>query len=658
MSQVAKCTSCEREVTIPEGVEPFESVRCPHCEAEYALVAVLFNAQPGDEAPQPPPQLVPLASGSQQDQPEAEAAGEAPADATEQPDPDQASSDEAEPPEEETETPGDEPEPPEEEVETPGDEPERPEEEAETPGDETADTVDESDEAAEAEEPTDVPQPPEDQAADEEGEAPEDAAEGADEEGETPDEEVARADEESEAAEEEAEADEEEDQTETPVAETTPDADQEKVVAVRCPHCEAEYPLCDVIVVETGDALGSGAAAAAARALLGGEADGSQAPTLDVWAKAEGMPQIDLGDGGGPQAIAADAAAFDFAAEDAEAETDEEGKPRPRRRRRQKSGVRTAAGIVLGGLGGVLIAYYAINWLRPETGNFLHIPLPGLPHTYKYSPDWFPGFLRPDSVSEESLEALEGMKDALEDALADFEKPEAPPQRKTEDRAPHRKRPPPSDDTDATNSSRFGSAVPKTKPKARPKRKTLPEGYVGLRAPPSYSSDELSEALKAASEGLENSGGEISREVYQKTCRLAEVMTFVDGNGGARAAGPPRSAVRKLVEQMGEDQANLDKIGFQAGALCVDQDRRGNGILLAGKVAKLISEGKAHGAHVELAASAKAVLVVGKRPLPAEADDSVLILGSIVDNPVEDLVGFPTEQRLVIWAGLTVKVEE
>jgi hypothetical protein len=168
----------------------------------------------------------------------------------------------------------------------------------------------------------------------------------------------------------------------------------------------------------------------------------------------------------------------------------------------------------------------------------------------------------------------------------------------------------------------------------------------------------LGKALMAAVEGLEDPAGEISEEAFRTMCRLAEVMTFVDTSASARVAGSRRSAARKLLQQIGANPANLDKIGHRAGALCVRQDRQANGILLAGKVAKLVSERNAHGAHVELAASAKPVLVVGKQPLRVEAEDSVLILGSIVDNPAENLVGFPTQQPFAIWAGLTVKIQE
>jgi len=53
MSVVAKCPECERQVTIPDGVDPEVSVRCPLCNAEYPLSEAMATA---------PPELVPVAA--------------------------------------------------------------------------------------------------------------------------------------------------------------------------------------------------------------------------------------------------------------------------------------------------------------------------------------------------------------------------------------------------------------------------------------------------------------------------------------------------------------------------------------------------------------------------------------------------------------------
>lgn len=59
-----------------------------------------------------------------------------------------------------------------------------------------------------------------------------------------------------------------------------------------------------------------------------------------------------------------------------------------------------------GGLLGLIIAYYLLVLIRGDHGNFLRIPLPGIKSTYKYSPSWFPPFLR-DVPSQNSSEPEE-----------------------------------------------------------------------------------------------------------------------------------------------------------------------------------------------------------------------------------------------------------
>jgi len=54
----------------------------------------------------------------------------------------------------------------------------------------------------------------------------------------------------------------------------------------------------------------------------------------------------------------------------------------------KKSVVKELLGIVLGGIGGLLIAYYALNWFGGPRYDFAKIPLPGIHHTYRHAPSW------------------------------------------------------------------------------------------------------------------------------------------------------------------------------------------------------------------------------------------------------------------------------
>ena len=613
MSRIATCGNCQERVTVPEGLEEGESVRCPLCQAVYSLSEVPTEATDADDDSETPPELVPVAEISEEGQ-ESESSRVGP----------EASEHQAVETAEANGQPEESPEADTSEGLEISDE----EDTAEAPSDEIGKGTDEAIEEPDAEAEAGVEPGEEEPTAETEADTGEEGEER-----------------EEEGAEEAAES--AEDATETG-EEPSEAAAPDETVQVRCPHCDAEYPLSQVVVVTTGAELGPAMAAAVARYVLPGEGPAGEAPALDVWAKADGVPQIDVGEGAQPQAVTAHAGAFDFAREDAEAEAGPASVASRRpRRRNQKSMAREMAGWVFGGVAGLVIAYYLLNFIRGEAGNFLKIPLPCVSHTYRYSPDWFPGWMKAAPESEEG---------ASEEEIADLDEIFRPAQREA---AGGSERPAPAlDQTESAGnlfsdgpSSGLGGAAPP------PEQKTLPDGYVGLAAPPSYSSDELGEALKATHESVGEEAEPISEEAYGKWCRLAEVVTFAQGAPGAGQLRDRKSAVRALLEKVGENEANLDKIGFQAGALCVARRRPSNGILLAGKVTNIVSEGNAHGAHVELAASGRTILVAGKRPLPAKEGESVLILGRIVDNPAENLIGFKTQQPLVVWAGLTVKVE-
>ncbi|RMF97820.1 MAG: hypothetical protein D6741_09825, partial [Planctomycetota bacterium] len=50
--------------------------------------------------------------------------------------------------------------------------------------------------------------------------------------------------------------------------------------------------------------------------------------------------------------------------------------------------------IVLGGIVGLVIGYYLINFLFGARCDFLKVPLPGVPHTYSHAPEWWPDWLK------------------------------------------------------------------------------------------------------------------------------------------------------------------------------------------------------------------------------------------------------------------------
>jgi len=392
-----------------------------------------------------------------------------------------------------------------------------------------------------------------------------------------------------------------------------------EVVRVRCPCCAEEYPLSEALVAATGEPLGPAAAAAVADGTVRSEGVEAASP----WAAIHAAPHIDTGVEAG-----AASGAFDFARGDADEGTRPGGiASRRLRGGPEKSMFRALGGWVFGGVGGLVIGYYLINAMLGERGDILKVPLPGIRHTYKHSPGWFPRWLQ---AADDSAATGDGADVDEADAwLSEADGGDLP--------------------TPAASETVMSlSEAPKTAKKER----SFPADYVGLAEPPDYLPEDLANSLQAARRSV-TSG--IDPRTYESLCRLAEVVTFIDP--GARQSGEGRSAAGALIAEIGQDPANLDKIGYQAGALCAAGNRKGNGIVLAGKIVDHAAEGKAHATQVELAASGRTVLVAGNDPLPAQPGDAVLILGSIVDDPAKNLIGFDTQKPYVIWAGLTVKVE-
>jgi hypothetical protein len=73
-------------------------------------------------------------------------------------------------------------------------------------------------------------------------------------------------------------------------------------------------------------------------------------------------------------------------------------------KKKEKSLLGEFVGVVVGGLVGLSIAYYGLNWWGGERANFLNVYLPGIPHTYQHRPDWMPDWMpgadRPDAPAD------------------------------------------------------------------------------------------------------------------------------------------------------------------------------------------------------------------------------------------------------------------
>ncbi|HEY1601976.1 MAG TPA: hypothetical protein VGG64_20405 [Pirellulales bacterium] len=145
-------------------------------------------------------------------------------------------------------------------------------------------------------------------------------------------------------------------------------------------------------------------------------------------------------------------------------------------------------------------------------------------------------------------------------------------------------------------------------------------------------------------------------DLYAKLCHLAEVVTFV--SKGDTSAWSQRETVQGLLATAGADQKAAEAIGRLAGFQLEPGHHKDPGIALAGTVQEMSQVGSLFGMKIVLFGLPKVVTVVSWRPAqPAiNVHDRVIILGSIVENPTENLVGYEGRQPQVIWGGLPAKL--
>lgn len=156
--------------------------------------------------------------------------------------------------------------------------------------------------------------------------------------------------------------------SETEKSVATDEIAETEVLLVKVPGDERWFPLSDVIVQTTGEAIGEAAARWITRLYLQSLESPSE---LQETAAEHGEASSELA----------------FPQIETMGETTDY-RERLKKTTPKKSILKELAGIILGGLGGLLIAYYALNWFGGPHYDFAKIPLPGIHHTYQHAPSW------------------------------------------------------------------------------------------------------------------------------------------------------------------------------------------------------------------------------------------------------------------------------
>ncbi len=426
MPYTSRCPACDEYVTVPDGLASDSPVRCPACEEEYLLSEV---GDPVADAPDSAAELVPVATPDTEmpmldiwkqprevvdDAPAIEVGSvlrrPAPKKASPKKKQNEANRDETRPEpvisfeglrqDETTDQRSETGEPVSGAVESPGTE-ER-SEEPET----TENAEPEVADLSGAEENRTDPAPVADQAEDDSFEAespPEAEAPAAETDAleRAPESEVVPSEADTFPAEPSTDAADGSDREETRSAEVGAPLPPDPDLLVRCPHCEAESRLTELILASNGERISLEALAV----VLGARGySASPEPEGDEVSHAvETAPDVESDHGDHAERFS-----FSSVAGETSNGTAATG---VRRTKKQKSLAKEMIGAAFGALLAIPIAYYILNLVAGERWDKVPVPLPFCPHTYDHLPSewpaWWPAWARVSAPSAEAVPQVE-----------------------------------------------------------------------------------------------------------------------------------------------------------------------------------------------------------------------------------------------------------
>jgi hypothetical protein len=137
-------------------------------------------------------------------------------------------------------------------------------------------------------------------------------------------------------------------------------------------------------------------------------------------------------------------------------------------------------------------------------------------------------------------------------------------------------------------------------------------------------------------------------DYYRKLYRLGEVATF------ARDADAARQQVNVLLTKLAADPSKLMEIGRNgAGFFGLDSAKQGDdkGVLLAGVVESSETAGALHRITLMPVGAKKPISVYSATDPGLRTGSTVLVLGSIVNDPKSALNDFAGDEQKIVWLG-------
>jgi hypothetical protein len=150
----------------------------------------------------------------------------------------------------------------------------------------------------------------------------------------------------------------------------------------------------------------------------------------------------------------------------------------------------------------------------------------------------------------------------------------------------------------------------------------------------------------------------LTTTAFEQLCDLAEIVTFVRFEGDDSRRDECREAAEAIVLALGTQRERSEIAGRLAGERLDSTQRQSNGIVVAGTVQQAESQGDLFAIQIILLGGGKPVTVVSRRPPepPVERRDRLVVLGSIIDSPRDNLAGYVGDLPQVVWGGLPLKL--
>lgn len=392
-----------------------------------------------------------------------------------------------------------------------------------------------------------------------------------------------------------------------------------------CPACSEEFLLHEALDLKADsppEARPPGAAKAS-------EPKGSASDPLAAIAASDGTATSSDSAASGT-ATGDDETYDDYEDYDEEPERDEGLAAQARRRSKGPSVVGQMIGVFGGGAIGLAAGYYILCFFGGGHYNFLELNLPGID-------------MPPDRNS--GNEQVTNWGDPVDTDDPFPQPPGGDPTPLPEPKLPAQKTP----------SGGTGTKVGQTNP---PTKAVEPPQKLPVTGATIYSSEELGTLLKTAHDAVQPSPGVTPRmnaDIFGKLSSLSEAMTYIEDNPDDRTLPQRRRAVKSLAQIIAKDRDAVQALSSLAGRRW--EEAEAGGIALPGTVDSVAKEGELTVVSLRLFGRNDVVPIVSKYQAGMTPGKPVLVMGTVVDNPSDNLDGYSGSAAKVIWSGLPVLVK-